>query len=264
MFISVIITVRNEERNMADLLDSFIIQEQPFEVLIIDSNSTDNTQKIVRAYSKKYPFIKLRIKGGTRGDCRNYGVRISHGDAVAFVDGDVILNPFWMQEIRKGFAKGDIVAGKTIQIGYHAFEDLERVELYYKGFDLTYPSCNLAYTRQLYETIEGFDPWFVTAEDIDLNLRGVDEGGKIVYCPKAVVYHRTRGSFYGFFKQAFWNGIGRKQLTLKHGSLWQDYRPDELLTRKLSLWYVARIITALMGYFAYKFFGENKRGYRKS
>src|SRR3990172_8231162 len=56
----------------------------------------------------------------------------------------------------------------------------------------------------------GFDEWFRTAEDIDLNLRAGDAGATIAYEPEAVVYHRTRGSYYGFLRQAFWNTDGRK------------------------------------------------------
>ena len=256
MLISVIITVRNEERDMPDLLDSLVIQEKPIEVIVVDANSTDRTPEIVRDYSEEYDFIKLYNQGGTRGKGRNFGVKKAEGDLIAFVDGDVIVNPFWAESMREKAEEYDIVAGKTIQIGYHAFEELERVELFHKGYDITYPSCNLLYHRDVFEEIGGFDTWFQTAEDIDLNLRAVEAGASIGFSENAIVYHRTRGSFFGFFKQAFWNGFGRKQLTLKHGGLWSEYSPGDMLDHKMTFWYAARMLPAFFGYLGCKLFGN--------
>ena len=219
MLISIIITTRNEERHIGDLLDSLVVQEKPIEIIIVDSDSEDSTQEIVEGYIKKYDFIELYVKGGTRGESRNYAVKKSKGEVIAFVDADCIVNPFWIKEIRKSIKEAEIVAGKTILIGYDPFEDLGRVELYYKGFDLTFPSCNLAYKKHVFEEIKGFDPWFMTAEDIDLNYRAINAGYTLKYNENAIVYHRARSTFLSFFKQAFWNGYGRKQLNKLHPEL---------------------------------------------
>ena len=256
MLISVVITVRNEEKNIANLLDSLLIQEKPFEVVIVDAHSTDNTIGLIKKYQKKYSFIKLYVMGGTRGVGRNYGVKMAKGEAVAFIDGDDIPNPFWLKELRKSALKGaDVVAGRSIAIGYRPFEELERVELDYKGYDVTYPSCNLLYGKSLFEKIGGFDPWFITAEDIDLNIRAVRAGAKLVYNPRAIVYHKTRDTFMGFFKQAFWNGYGRKQLTMKHGNLWGRYKPTNMLDHHFTFCYAVRLGIALLGYTACRLYG---------
>jgi len=130
MLISVIITTRNEEYNLPDLLDSLVVQEQPFEVIIIDSGSTDRTADIAKEYGKKYPFVKLINYAATRGESRNYGVKRARGDWVAFIDGDCIANPFWLKEFRRSLRHEKIVAGKTINLGYQPFVELDRVELF--------------------------------------------------------------------------------------------------------------------------------------
>lgn len=257
MLISIIITVKNEARDMPDLLDSLVVQEQPIEIIVVDAHSEDGTQEIVEDYSDIYEFIHLYVMGGTRGKARNFGVDKANGELVAFIDGDEIVNPFWAEEMRKSAKKYDVVAGKTIQIGYHGFEELERVELFHKGYDITYPSCNLLYDKRLFEEIGGFDPWFQTAEDIDLNLRAVEAGAEIGHNEKAIVYHRTRGSFYGFFKQAFWNGFGRKQLTKKHGKLWSNYSPGKMLDHHMNFWYFVRLFPAFLGYLSCKIFATD-------
>jgi len=256
--ITVVVTVRNEEKNIRDLLDSLVTQEGPIEVIVVDAGSSDRTCEIVAEYARRYPLVRLLRRGGTRGEGRNFGVRAASGSAVAFIDGDCIANPFWVKTLRQGLRASKVVAGKTIHIGYKPFEELERVELIYGGSDVTFPSSNLAYDREVFLSIGGFDPWFVTAEDIDLNLRAVVAGHRIAYAPEAIVYHRTRDSVYDFVRQAFWNGAGRKQLTLKHGGLWSTYRPVELFRRQATFWSLVRLATALLGYVGYKMFGRAK------
>jgi glycosyltransferase involved in cell wall biosynthesis len=256
LFISIITTVRNEARNISALLDSLVVQEQPFEVLVVDSHSEDATRDVVRTYERQYENVHLYVQGGTRGAGRNFGIRKAKGEAVAFIDGDAIANPFWLKELREGLRRSDIVAGRTIQIGYRPFEELERVELIVMGTDVTYPSSNLAYRKTVLDEIGGFDEWFVTAEDIDLNIRAVRAGHPIAFRAGAIVYHRTRSSTYDFLRQALWNGAGRKQLTLKHGVLWSRYRPGAMLRQRTTFWSLLRLNTALLGYVGYKFFGE--------
>jgi len=256
LLVSVVTTVRNEAKNIAALLDSLVVQEGPLEVIVVDSGSEDTTRDIVRGYERRYDFIHLYISGGTRGAGRNFGIRKAKGEAVSFIDGDAIANPFWLKSLREALQRGDIVAGHTIQIGYQAFEELERVELIVQSTDVTYPSTNLAYPKRILNAIGGFDEWFVTAEDIDLNIRAVRAGHAIAFRADAIVYHRTRGSTYDFLRQAFWNGAGRKQLTLKHGALWSRYRPVRMLQQRTSFWSLLRLSSALLGYLGYKLFGK--------
>ncbi|HEX9907382.1 MAG TPA: glycosyltransferase [Thermoplasmata archaeon] len=254
MKISIVLNLLNEKRHIRDLLDSLITQEQPFEIVIIDAGSWDGTVEIISKYKETHPSIRLLHHSGSRGESTNYGIMKSEGEAIATIGGDCIANPFWLKELRKSLMSYDIVAGKTINIGYHAFEDLDRVELFHEGVDISYPSASMAWKKEVLDEVVGFDPWFVTAEDIDINYRAVSKGYKFVYNPEAIVYHRTKGSFRGFLKQAFWNGWGRKQLTLKHGYLWSSYKPQRLIETSKSAWAVARLIFAFMGYLACKLY----------
>jgi len=258
LLISIVVTVRNEAKNIAALLDSLVLQEPPIEILVVDSGSEDPTRDIVRQYEARYEHVHLYIRGGTRGEGRNFGIGKARGEAIAFIDGDAIANPFWVHEIREGLKQADVVAGRTIQIGYRPFEELERVELIVQGSDVTFPSTNLAYRVSVLREVGGFDPWLRTAEDIDLNMRAVTAGHRIVYRAGMIVYHRTRDSYFDFLRQAFWNGVGRKQLTLKHGALWRHYRPFEMFRQKTTLWSILRLATALLGYVAYKVFGASR------
>lgn len=254
MMVSVVLNLLNEKRHIRDLLDSLVIQEGPLEIVVVDAGSKDGTVEIIKGYMERHPQIRFFHHPGTRGESTNFGISMTKGQAVATIGGDCIANPFWVKELRESLAKYDIVAGKTINIGYHAFEDLERVELHHRGFDVSYPSASMAWRREVLAAVQGFDEWFITAEDIDLNFRAVSKGFTLGYDPDAIVYHRTKGSFIGFFKQAFWNGWGRKQLTMKHGNLWGSYKPQRLFETTLSFWALARLLMAGLGYLSCKFF----------
>jgi glycosyltransferase involved in cell wall biosynthesis len=250
--VSVVVTVRNEARHIADLLDSLVVQEPPFEVLVIDARSTDATRDIVRRYMARYSFLRLLEDGGLRGEARNRGAREAQGQVLAFIDGDCIANPFWLKQLRASLEGSDVAAGRTIQIGYWAFESLGRVELEHRGFDVTFPSCNLGYWKEVFAAAGGFDDTFHTAEDIDLNYRAVDAGAKLVSNDDAIVYHRARDTITKFLKQAYWNGYGRKQLTLKHGNLWGHYSFKKMIKSQLSFWGILRLGSASLGYLVAK------------
>lgn len=247
--ISVVITVRNEASHLPQLLDSLLVQEEPFEVVVVESESRDRTFEVANRYAGLYPGrVRVFQHPGSRGMGRNAGVAEARGHFVAFIDGDCFADSQWLRHVREGLASSPIVAGRTVTVGRARYGRLERVELYQSGFDVTYPSCNLAYRKELFESLHGFDPWFITAEDIDLNLRAVRSGATILYQPGAVVYHHVRTTLLRFLYQAFWNGYGRKQLTEKHGSLWGRYRFRHLILGQRGAFAWARLSAALAGY----------------
>ena len=259
--VSVVTTVKNEQRHIGRLLDSLLAQEEPYEVIVVDALSRDRTFDITDRYAREHPQ-KFRVvrRFGSRGIGRNTGVGLARGEFVAFIDGDCFADSQWLRALRAGLGRSDVVAGKTVAVGNAHYSDLERVELIQRGSDVTFPSCNLAYRRSLFEALGGFDPRFITAEDIDLNLRAVEGGASPEYVPSALVYHQMRTTLLRFLYQAFWNGYGRKQLTEKHGSLWTSYRFSRLFEtqrRRPVAW--LRLAAALAGYLTRVLTGSGQR-----
>ena len=261
MTLSVVVITRNAEEFMYDCLDSLVNQSViPEEVLVVDANSTDKTPFIVKEYAKKWEFVKLLEHPGTRGEGRNFGVENAVGDIVAFIDADAIAHALWVEELAKAMEDADVVAGREVRLGYHGFTSLKRVGMLFKGVDVTYPSVNLAYRKTTFEAIDGFDSWFKEAEEVDLNFRAVNAGYKLIYRDNAIVYHRARSSFTGFFKQSFWYGFGRKELSLRHGDLWSSYSPLEMVkvSREENIWKIIRLVFSFMGYLFCKVVGKRQ------
>ena len=120
--ISIVITVKNEAEHMPQLLDSLLVQEKPFEIIVVDADSSDGTAEIVKDYAKQHEEIKYILYDQTRGESRNYGVDQAKGDAIAFTDGSCMADPNWLREMRVRLLEDyDIVAGNTIRSGFSGF-----------------------------------------------------------------------------------------------------------------------------------------------
>ena len=63
VLVSIVITVKNEAKSIARLLNSLLLQEKPVEIIIMDAKSSDDTPKIVKEYEENHKEIKLGIAG---------------------------------------------------------------------------------------------------------------------------------------------------------------------------------------------------------
>ena len=255
--LSIIVTVRNEEKNIGGLLESLAGQDCLFEIVIVDSESTDRTAEVVNSFRDRIQSIKYIRKKSTRGGGRNIGVINAKYDYVAFTDGDTVAGEKWACHMLESLMKYDVVAGKTIQKGSEFYSRLRRVELLLDGKEITAPSANLGYRKQLFNELGGFDETMVTAEDIDLNLRAVLKGATWKNDDTCIIYNYTRENFAGFVKQAFWNGYGRRQLARKHGKIVKKLASPSIFTGEyMNFLYVIRFFPAFAGYISCMMFSR--------
>ena len=193
MLASIVLNVMNEEKNIADLLDSLVVQEGPIEIIVVDAASKDHTRDIIKRYTEKYPFVKLYVKPGRRGESTNYGVSLAKGEIDHVHRGHVHRQPVLGEgDARIGQGRGQRRRGKDHQHRIPALGVPRPGRTVPQGERHLLPSCNEAFSREAITKAGGFDSWFITAEDIDLNMRAVDAGFNIVYTTDAVIYHGPR------------------------------------------------------------------------
>ena len=255
--ISIVITVYNNASSISELMDSLLVQEDPKEIVVVDSMSGDGTSEILEKYAREHPEVKHFMIKCSRGRGRNIGVSKAAFDFVAFTDGDAVADPEWIRSMRNFFSRDyEMVIGKVRQIGHEKFRALNRVELIYDSYEVTAPSANLGYNKSLFLKLGGFDESFITAEDIDLNIRCVKSGAKIAVCDQCIIQNRTRDTLSGMVKQAFWNGYGRKQLARKHPDSWSHLKREKVVGTSMTPLYVLRSMAAIMGYVSCSLFGR--------
>lgn len=97
--ISIVIPAYNEAENLRVCLDSIAAQTvQPYEVIVVDNNSTDETA----AVAGSYPFVRV-ITERNQGIvyARNAGFDAARGDIIGRIDADTQLPDYWVDRITK-------------------------------------------------------------------------------------------------------------------------------------------------------------------
>jgi GT2 family glycosyltransferase len=178
----------------------------------------------------------------------NYGIKQATGQAVAFIGGDDIADNNWIKKIRKSLKNNDIIVGDLISKKHEKIKNIENVKLYHKDINVSYPGANTIYKKEILDKLGGFDPWFTSAEDLELNLRAVDAGYKIFVDKNIKIYYRPRKSPLSFIKQSFWYGYGRKLLGLKHGRIWRKHSIIDVVKNQTSIFGILRLFLGLLGY----------------
>lgn len=106
MKVSVVVPAYNEEKYIAACIESLLNQEEkPYEIIIVDNNSTDKTSEIVKKYPVK--IIKENRKGITFA--RNKGFNITTGDIIARTDADTKVQKDWIKKIKENFKDKDLL-----------------------------------------------------------------------------------------------------------------------------------------------------------
>lgn len=95
--VSVIVPIYNVEKYIGKCLDSLVSQTlRDIEVILVNDGSTDNSEKIIEEYKRKYynfNMIYLKKENGGLSDARNYGMKRATGDYIAFLDSDDFADP---------------------------------------------------------------------------------------------------------------------------------------------------------------------------
>jgi GT2 family glycosyltransferase len=222
---SVVVPVRNGADTIADCLKALLDQTYPsdrVEIIAVDNASTDRTPQLIRRLPVRYVY-EPRIG---RSHARNRGIVASRGEVLAFTDDDCIADSGWLMALIAGF-DSDEVSGVAGEID--PFAPQTAAERYAQAY---YPShqsvvlaldepfaitANVAFRRDVFARIGGFDPAFVTAEDVDFGWRFFAAGLKMAYAPAATVAHRTRPNAWQLFRQQAGYGYGRAILRERYG-----------------------------------------------
>jgi len=89
--VSIIVTVYNVEKYLEKCLNSLVNQTlDNIEIIIVNDGSPDNSFKMIKEYSKKYPKIikEYTIENSGLGEARNYGLDKCNGKYIMYVDSD--------------------------------------------------------------------------------------------------------------------------------------------------------------------------------
>jgi glycosyltransferase involved in cell wall biosynthesis len=98
--VSVVVPCYNHGIFLGECLESVLAQTyKEWECIVVDNNSTDNTQEIIALFANKDPRIKslFHEPGGVSG-ARNVGIRSSKGAFILPLDADDKIGPEYLEE----------------------------------------------------------------------------------------------------------------------------------------------------------------------
>lgn len=94
--VSVVVPCYNEERHLEGCLRSLAAQTvPPYEVIVVDNNSTDNSVKIAKSHGAKVVHEKRQ----GIAHARNAGFDAAAGDIIARIDADSVADKGWIEAI---------------------------------------------------------------------------------------------------------------------------------------------------------------------
>jgi len=211
--VSIIIPTYNRKPEILDCLASiYELNYDNFEVVVIDNCSTDQTPDAIKKY---YPLVKLIVMPENLGavKARNIGIENSKGDYLLFVDSDNVLDPESLEYLVE-LAETDKSIGFVGPKMYY-YTDPKRI--WYAGAKISLSTAKTTYVgineidhgqydqvrevehipnvwivkREVINKIGGMESVYVmTYGESDWAIRAIKEGFKVMFCPKAKVWHK--------------------------------------------------------------------------
>jgi len=211
--VSVVVPTRNAEDMLGDCLAS-IAASEPREIIVVDGVSTDRTTEIARRTTDTV----LSDEGRGLPAARALGAKAASSKTVALVDADVRFPEGALEDLLAEFEEGGYTA---LQAGLRSVSGRGYWGRALVNHHMTGRSRNwfgLVATAFDRETLleYGFDPKFLSGEDIEMRWRLERSGARIGVSRRTMVVHRF-GDSWEFAKGQFLaDGRGLARMISKH------------------------------------------------
>ncbi len=225
--VSFVVPVRNGASMIGPTLDSILAQAdgRPFEIIVVDDGSSDDSIDAVNAVTASEPIRLLRRDGRGAAAALNAGIRAARHPVVCQVDQDVRLAPGWMRALLVALDEGDEVAAAQ---GYCETDAGATLCARVMGLDLeqrygalqaeTDHVCtgNVAYRVDALHRVGLFDEALGYGYDNDMSYRLRAAGYRLRFCRSARSVHQWRDGLAAYLGQQYGFGYGRLDLVAKH------------------------------------------------
>ena len=232
--ISIVIRARDEEKYIEKVLEEVFSQEfDDCEVIVIDSGSEDRTVEIVR----QFPIRLLEIippQDFSYGYALNLGTQRAQGEIIVYLSAHCVpTNNQWLKNLVSHFDNLEVGGVYGRQIPRLSSSPMEK-----RGFLLSYgeereiqtretsfSNSNSAIRKQIWQEVN-FDEEIEFSEDLVWAKRVLSKGYKLIYEPKADVYHSHEHSL----SEIYFREINRHRSRIRRG-----FAPENKLKTLLSL-----------------------------
>jgi succinoglycan biosynthesis protein ExoA len=233
-FVTVIMPIRNEARNISNTLGKVLAQDYPsasMEMLVVDGMSDDGSREIIRGLQQKHSNLYLLDNPAKIvPTAMNIALRQAKGEIIIRVDGHTVIAPGYVRQCVEALQHtgADNVGGRMNAVGknpfgkavalatstpfgigggrFHYSEEEEWVDTVYMG----------AWPRRVFDRIGLFDEELIRDQDDEFNYRLRAAGGKILLSPQIKSVYAVRGSPGKLWRQYFQYGYWKVRVLQKH------------------------------------------------
>jgi rhamnosyltransferase len=253
MDISIVVLTKNAGDGFGTLLQRLFSQKfnGDYEVIVIDSGSTDNTVAVAQSFPVK--MTRIRAEEFHHGKSRNLGAELSNGRILVYITQDALpLYDDWLQKLTEDLKdpKVAMVVGRQIpwqdakppeEFFYYYYFPEHRIEIisnasdYYRD-NMLISNVNSAIRREVWQRFK-FSEGIALGEDKELAKHVLLAGWKIIYRPDAAVYHSHDFDLWAIFRRFVSSGTVLQQgINAPRSRNWVIQRLGYFLREA---WYVA-------------------------
>lgn len=218
-----IVIISKDEPGLDDTV-TYVIKQmndlaEPSEVVIIDA-SDGRLDQIRKRHEPSVRWVQFERPLGVRTSIphqRNVGVRAAHGEIIVFTDAGCQPEEGWLTRLVAPLLDGEqVTAGLALAMpGVTGLYDRAAREALESSYLTECPTINIAFRREAFDAVGGFDEDFAYGSDVDFTWRLTDRGYKIRGVPDAVVRHEW-GGWRRQLRRSYAYGKARARLYRKH------------------------------------------------
>ena len=224
--VSVVIPVLNGGRWLGHQLAALQRQSgPPFETVIADNGSTDDSVAIARSFSHRMTIVVVDASERQgQAFARNLGAKTAAGELLLFLDQDDEVAPGYVSAMVSALEQAELVAARM---------DDAKLNEGWRSHARTLPQtdgiptdpvpwaygCTLGVRRDAFERLGGFSEDLETraAEDVDFCWTAHEHGVGLTFVPNAIVHYRYPASLRGLFRQGVVYGFAGVMVSSRHG-----------------------------------------------
>ncbi|MEY2424573.1 MAG: hypothetical protein QOI61_145 [Actinomycetota bacterium] len=205
MRVAVVVTTYNRAEYLPQLiacLDAQTLPRDEFEVIIVDNGSIDDTPAL------NLTALRLDTNRGPGGG-RNAGAALVTAPIIAITDDDCLPSRVWLERLLAAFDDPDVVVAQgRVEPDPEALDAMGPFDhtISVHGPTPFFETCNVAYRRDAFERVGGFDehdPLLhpksgrAFGEDACLGAAVLPDGGRHAFVEDALVIHRCVPRTFG-------------------------------------------------------------------
>jgi glycosyltransferase involved in cell wall biosynthesis len=250
--VSVIIPARDEAGTIGDLVRSVLAQGTPavgVEVVVVDDHSVDGTGHAAQCAGARVVALGS-TNGGNPAVARNRGAAAASGDPLVFLDADCTPAEGWLSRLLAAHDAGAAVVGGSLDLP-SGLSAMARCDYYCGWYHVhsrrpagevpNHPPGNLSVRREVFGRTQGFteqQPVAYAHEELAWQAEVRRAGGRIVFEPRAIVFHRNRPGFANLLRRNYRWGFSAIESKAQTGAArlaWVYRHPALLVTGSLPL-----------------------------